>query len=349
MKLARRTFLAALPGLLSACASIGPSTIVRDQRDYTDAIADAAKRQVLGAVVRLRYADHVAFLDIGQVVAGYQVEGSVGTGTTFTSGLDLGEDLRLSGEGRYIDRPTITWQPVTGAALSERLLQPLPPGVLAVLGLTGFPPDMVFGLTVASINGLSNGSTRPGESIPAHPRWEIVIERFRAVRTTGVLGVRTDRDGLGRPRFVLVDESRGTDRRVKDIRILLGLDPDVNEFPMIYGSGAGNGREIRMITRPLLDVLLEVAGRIQVPPPDVQSGRTPATVADIPEQPVLRIQAGLDRPDDPYVEIDHGDGWFWIDDTDYASKRTFTFLMLLVSMVQTDPARPQPLLTIPTG
>ena len=349
MKLDRRLFLCAVPGILSGCASIGPSTIVRDQRDYTDAIADAAKRQVLGAVVRLRYADHVAFLDVGQVVAGYQIEGSLRAGTTRTDGISLGDDLDLSGEGRYIDRPTITWQPVTGAALSERLLQPLPPGVLAVLGLTGFPPDMVFGLTVSSINGLANGSTRPGESIPPHPRWESVIERFRVMRSIGVLGIRTERDGLGRPRFVLVDESRGADRRVQDMRILLGLDPDVNEFPMVYGSGAGNGREIRMITRPLLDVLLEVAGRIEVPADDVTSGRTPPTVTDIPAKPALHIHGGVDRPDDPYVEVDYGNAWFWIDQRDYASKRTFTFLMLLVSLAQTDTTGPQPLLTIPTG
>ncbi|HWL67190.1 MAG TPA: hypothetical protein VNS22_02275 [Geminicoccus sp.] len=349
MKLARRSLLATLPGLLSACASIGPLTIVRDQRDYTEAIADAAKRQVLGAVVRLRYGDHVSFLDIGSVVAGYQFETGIGTGTALTSGLDLGENVRLSVDGRYVDRPTITWQPVAGAALSERLLQPLPPGVIAVLGLTGYPPEMVFGLTVSSMNGLSNGSTRPGESIPAHPRWEIVIDRFRVLRTTGVLGIRTERDGLGRPRFVLVDESRGTDRRVQDIRILLGLDPEENEFPLVYGSGAGDGHEIRMITRPLLEVLLEVAGRIKVPAADVESGRTPATVTDVPSQPVLRIEAAQERPEDPYVEVDYGDGWFWIDDRDYASKRTFTLLMLLVSLAQTDSERQQPLLTIPTG
>jgi hypothetical protein len=349
MKLVRRSFLTALPGLVAGCASVGPSTIVRDHRDYTDAIADAAKRQVLGAVVRLRYADHVAFLDVGQVVAGYQIEGVLGTGTSFTNGLDLGEDLRLSAEGRYIDRPTITWQPVTGAALSERLLQPLLPGILAVLGLTGFPPDMVFGLTVSSINGLSNGSTRPGESIPADPRWSMVIDRFRSVRSIGVIGIRTDRDGLGRPRFVLVDESRGADPRVREIRSLLGLRSELNEFPLVYGSGLGDGSTIRMITRPLLDVLLEVAGRIKVPASHVGSGRTPKTVVDVPALPVLRIEADEDRPRSAYVEVDYGGSWFWIDEHDYASKRTFTFLMLLVSLAQTDPGSQQPLLTIPTG
>jgi hypothetical protein len=80
MRMTRRHLLLAAPGILPACASIGPATIVRDQRDYTDVIADAAMRQVLGAVVRLRYADHVAFLDVGQVVAGYQLHPVAGPG-----------------------------------------------------------------------------------------------------------------------------------------------------------------------------------------------------------------------------------------------------------------------------
>ena len=147
---------------------------------------------------------------------------------------------------------------------------------------------------------------------------------------------------------MLVDESKGTERRVKDMRLLLGLDPAVNEFPMVYGSGAGTGREIRMITRPLLNVLLEVVGRIKVPTGNVPSGRTPPTVADIPAKPILHIHGNNRRSDHPYVEVDYDKAWFWIDDGDNASKRTFTFLMLLVSLAQTNPAGPQPLLTIPT-
>ena len=247
---------------------------MRDQRDDTDAIADAAKRQLLGAVVKLRYADRVAFLDVGQVVAGHQIarrwratRSKVRSGsapraptgwawaTTWTS---PAKGTTSTGRRSLGSRPPVPPCP-------ERLLQPLPPGVLAVLGLTGFPPDMVLGLTVGSINGLQNGSTRPGVSIAPHPRWADVIEQFRAMRSIGALSIRTERDSLGRPRFVLVDESKGTERRIKDMRLLLGLEPAVNKFPMVYGLGAGTGREIRMITRPLLDVLLEVACRIEVP------------------------------------------------------------------------------------
>ncbi|WP_191059919.1 hypothetical protein [Geminicoccus harenae] len=48
-------------------------------------------------------------------------------------------------------------------------------------------------------------------------------------------------------------------------------------------------------------------------------------------------------------QVDYGDGWFWIDGRDHASKRTFNLLTLFVPLTQADYERRQPLPTIPTG
>jgi hypothetical protein len=345
----RRSFLAATPLLLSGCVSIGSATLARDQRQYSEAIATAAKRQILSTVVRLRYADHVAFLDVGQIVTGYQLEASLGTGSVLMDGLTLGSDTDVNVNGTYTDRPTVTWQPIVGAALSERLLQPLPPGVLAMLSLTGFSPELVFGLGATSVNGIANGTTRPGETVVADPRWDTLMDRFRVLRTAGILGLRSDRDGLGRARFVMSDESRGFDPRVVDLARLLRLRPDLYEWPLIYGTGVGEGREIRILSRPLFDVLLEVAGRIEVPSDDVLSGKTPLPATNVPSRPRFRVHSGSLAPDDAFVGVTYGGSAFWIDQRDYASKQSFTFLMMLVSLAQNDPGGQQPILTIPAG
>ena len=40
--------------------------------------------------------------------------------------------------------------------------------------------------------------------------------------------------------------------------------------------------------------------------------------------------------------------WFWIDDRDMASKRLFSFLMFLFTLVETGGKETAPVLTIPT-
>jgi len=40
--------------------------------------------------------------------------------------------------------------------------------------------------------------------------------------------------------------------------------------------------------------------------------------------------------------------WYWIDDTDIASKRIFTFLMILFSLAETGQSTAAPVVTIPS-
>jgi hypothetical protein len=65
-------------GLLgpTGCTSLGPATIRRDRNDFAEAIADAAKREVLLNIVKLRYADTPGLVSVNQLVAGHSLNGS---------------------------------------------------------------------------------------------------------------------------------------------------------------------------------------------------------------------------------------------------------------------------------
>jgi len=57
-------FLAATALWLSACAGIGPPTVSRDRFDYTTAISQSWKSQMLLNLVKLRYGDTPVLLDV---------------------------------------------------------------------------------------------------------------------------------------------------------------------------------------------------------------------------------------------------------------------------------------------
>ena len=64
---------------LNGCASIGPGTMARDRFDYTTAISDSWKAQMLLNVVKLRYADAPVFLDVASVISQYGFSGNSGS------------------------------------------------------------------------------------------------------------------------------------------------------------------------------------------------------------------------------------------------------------------------------
>jgi hypothetical protein len=49
------------------------------------------------------------------------------------------------------------------------------------------------------------------------------------------------------------------------------------------------------------------------------------------------------------VAVEYRGTWYWIDDRDFASKRVFTALMLLVNLVERPGEVQLPVITIPTG
>ena len=97
--------------LFSGCVHLGPRTIPVDRFDYSTAIAESWKQQTLLNIVKLRYMDPPVHVDVGQVVAGYSLETDVSLGGNIASD---GNNLALGAAGRFTDRPTITYQPLTG-------------------------------------------------------------------------------------------------------------------------------------------------------------------------------------------------------------------------------------------
>ena len=96
--------------------------------NYSDAIAESWKDQVLRNLVKVRYMDTPIFLDVGQIVGGYTWQTAVSAGGNLSTERAIqGNGLTFGGQGVYIDRPTITYVPLTGDRFLRNMVEPVPP------------------------------------------------------------------------------------------------------------------------------------------------------------------------------------------------------------------------------
>ncbi len=349
--------LVALLVLLTGCRSIGPHTIARDRFDYSDSISDSWKRQTLLNIVKLRYLDPPIFVDVGQIVAGYSLETGLSAGASFpeTAGLG-GNTATFGGTARFTDRPTVTYTPLTGDKFLKAIMTPLPPESVFFTIESGWPADAIFFSTVGRLNGLKNQEATIAGLSGADPRFLRAIELLRKIQLSGAVSMRIQQDAEKRTTTLVTirskDIAEATIADIQELRQLLGLAQDATEFKLVYGSTAKNDRELAMQTRSLLHIMSLMAAQVEVPREHAALGRAlPGVVeADQPEEQAVRlarIRSSKTRPADAYVAVPYRDHWFWIDDCDLKSKRTFAFMMLLFTLSDTGQKESPPLITIP--
>jgi len=118
----------AAAAMFSGCAHLGPKTVAVDRFDYGTAIAESWKQQTLLNIVKLRYMDLPVFVDVASIVSGYSMETSVNIGGQLSSSSAIqGNSVTLGGAGRFTDRPTITYVPLTGEKFLRGLITPIEP------------------------------------------------------------------------------------------------------------------------------------------------------------------------------------------------------------------------------
>ena len=137
------------------------------------------------------------------------------------------------------------------------------------------------------------------------------------------------------------------------VRKTLGLSTEADAFTVVYGSVARDDTEIAILTRSILEVLVDMSADIAVPDADVQEKRvSPAfveTAAGENIRPLIRVHSSPGKPADAFVSVPYRNSYFWIDDRDLMSKKIFSFLMFVFTLVETGEKGTAPIVTIPTG
>ncbi len=339
--------------LMAGCGRLGPATIPNDQVDYADAMSRGAARLALLNIVKLRYQDVITFVGANQVVAGYQLQGQINLSGQLSHADSSGT---LGAQGSFSNNPTITYSPVTGGDFETLLLTPIPPLDLFALANSGVSTSLVLSVGLQQFNGVSNPgiglATRESDTIG-----ELMHEGV-ALREAGRLSLDVETTGKGKDlqrvlfyNFLPGKPDPEIDRLERRWRESLGLDPKVKHFRVVFGTGRGGPGEIRVVTRSIMAILIDVARGVQVPASDIAEGRTTATPTDFRPVAHIAIQSstGVLHPSDAATYVRYRDHWFWIDDKDYQSKSIFAFIVHLLSLAEGEKTQQLPVITIPVG
>jgi hypothetical protein len=264
---------------LTGCTHIGPQTVPRDRFDYNTAIANSWKEQTLLNIVKLRYADMPLFVEVASIVSGYTLEGSVNLGGTLSSANTIqGDFLSLGTAGKYTDRPTITYAPITGAKFNESFMTPIPPKTILFLMQSGWPADMIFPIVVDSINGLRSRQAAGADQRLGDPEYYYLVTLLRKIQQSGAVGMRIIKETEQKQTTVLFFHRKNISADIADARMeayqLLGLDPETQEIKVTYGLIPQSDNEIAMLTRSIMQIMVNLATQIDVPFEHVSAGLT---------------------------------------------------------------------------
>lgn len=284
------------------------------------------------------------FVDVASVINQYSLSGNIDAGLGFNSGSNTAS---LGAGGRWEDRPTITYSPISGKKFSESLLTPISPESLFALVQSGWPPELMFRLTVAQINGVAD--TNPPQQ--ADPGFRETLSVWTRLREARILALRRSNNHNERARIVLyVNDVELDEQTREDLSFLqetLGLRKGAKEFTLTYGLISNEPDSLVVLTLSILDMMVDLARMVDVPQQHIDEGRTFPTFVDTGlGGPLLQVHSSIEKPDMAYVAIRDRGYWFYIDDRDLMSKRTFGVLQILLSLTDSGDTARGPLLSI---
>lgn len=347
----RAGVLLAIGLLVAGCQSMGPGTVRQDRLHYSMALSDSWKEQLLLNIVKSRYGDVPAFLEVASVVSGYTVESRISGGGEWQP--NNPEDVLSLGASRtYTDRPTISYTPLSGEKFARSLMAPLPLESLTYASSGGVPIDFIFSLAVQAFEGHYNADL-PGVDVrPADPGFQEAISLLRALQLARAMEIEvvrvSDRVELWLeflPADPVTSETAGKLLRLKS---LLKIPPELGRVKLVFGNLAPSAETIALRTRSLMQMMRALGAGVLIPAQDLADGRARAT--DTAHAPGgFTVRSGPEKPKEAFTLVPYGGNWFWIEPRDLTSKDTLTIVAVLFNFLDSGAAKAAPVLTIPAN
>lgn len=382
----RLLLLAGFAGMLVGCAT-GSSQFSSSRMDYNQALQETEQKELLLNIVRLRYNEPPAFLQVTGISSQFE----------FTSELLIGGET--DGDGRlevfspeaaisFSSSPTVTFAPQQEKEFTRQIMAPVGPETLYRLIEYGWGLERVFGLMVRRINdvGTPVGLEREALEVPTEQLdvfkklglWQRThqLELALVSRSVGVLdgyfihelglddltALREKGYGLIREEdgYTLTEEKESLELIVSaalagsadwlSLADKLNLDGQAGTYKIDpVRKNQQNSFQLTVALRSPLEMMAFLSRGVSIP----DSHHTDRVAPDWPIPDGLEffhVHASQQKPSDVYLAVEHLGTWFYIPKDDLESRRTLGLVSSLIRQeVQAGGAENLPVLTLPVG
>ncbi|TDJ58214.1 MAG: hypothetical protein E2O40_01780 [Planctomycetota bacterium] len=337
---------------LSACASQGPTRLPPDRFDYNQAISRSANEQMLLNLVRLRYSEIPVFLAVTSVLTQYSYGSTIGV--RGSGGASFGDPLwqvGASGNFVYIERPTITYAPLTGDNFAKQLIEPIPTEMVFSLVSSGWPPRDLLLMTMFRLNDkLNMAFEMTPEAFERFDDFKLIVDQIIELARRDAMEVEHGEES----KYLVFDRRTDPETRqlIAEFKTSLGLDAELSKFRITHRHMDRKPDEVTMRVRSILELMGFLSRGVEIPPAHQEQNFAEKSTGwddETPRRIPLHVHAQVEPPQDAFVAIYFQDHWYYIAQSDHRSKKSFGLLEYLFQMQAPQLPTMGPLLTVPTG
>lgn len=328
---------------------------------YNIEVQKTNAEEMLLNLVRLRYYDSPFFLQVSSVTSQFTFKNTASASINIP-GFNQTNPMILGGETQWQNQPTIQYSPLEGQEFANQLMQPIDLSTLQQVIFSGWDVDRVFQLTVQNLQDYHNISKEGiGSSgdISKYEDFYKISYLMRRLQLQGLLQVGYSEDlknHIKMQSFQIAFPKNNVNS--EEIAKFLRQENPVNgKYVISLIQGFDSKGNIGILTRSLLSCMYFLSHCVDVPKKDIKSKKAVEYSKEFLKnedikgiyRDLMNICSSPIKPKDAYVSIKYRDSWFYIQDCDLQSKRTFMLLLELYNLQAQERKASGPVLTLPIG
>ncbi|MCP5505907.1 MAG: hypothetical protein H7A38_03370 [Chlamydiales bacterium] len=336
---------------------------------YNVAAQNTTNQELLLNLVRLRYSDTPYFLEISGITTQFNFHTKI-VPTIKIPGFDEENPATLGGEMGWSNQPTIQYSPLEGKEFAVQMMQPLDLRMIQGLIFMGWDVDRVFRMLIQNMADIPNAISASGpvpDAPPHYQKFAECLELLRYFQERGELqiGIRyipngdahlSDEDACKHePNAIQISFPVNGPESDRLAELLEGVKKSKGRYVLNMRQAFNEEASLGLMTRSLLSAMYYLSLGVNVPPKDVAAGTVAMThnkdgslfnwhnvIGDL-----LTVNWSYRKPDYAYLAVPYRGYWFYIDDADVSSKRTFVLLQQIYNLQAKQQEKEGPILTIP--